>query len=245
MVVMENLTNKTVAAHMMTSVMLMGFLIITSPIVLANPYENPKSIKAAVVSFLNGRIETGTKHQIELGKLDPRLRLTKCSETLETFFLNGTRAYSSTTIGVKCQSPKPWTIFVPAKVKIFENVLASTQALARGDKIDTGLFKYVSRDITQLPTGYYLKSEEILGKLVKRPLRAGAVFTPTLLESPRLISRGEIVTIIAEKGSFQVRATGEALMDGIENQTIKVRNKASKKVIEGIVSAPGLVKVRM
>lgn len=66
-----------------------------------------------------------------------------------------------------------------------------------------------------------------------------------MLEAPRLVRKGDLVTLLAEIAGVNVRMTGKALADGAAGTSIQVSNLSSQRVIEGTVIAEGVVKVRM
>ena len=61
--------------------------------------------------------------EVSVGRLDSRLKLTACDQTLETYDspngLNGGRGV----VGVRCNGSKPWKIFVPVNVALMESVV--------------------------------------------------------------------------------------------------------------------------
>lgn len=224
--------------------MLVILITFTSP-VAAQTYQSHQSISSAVRSFLSQHIDSTSRHEIIIGKLDVRLRLRACNRELGTFFGSGGHAFGNTTVGVNCQKPNPWTIFIPVQVKIYKSVLATQRPLTRNSIIQSSDLRHIERDVTTLRLGYFTLPQHVIGKVTKRPLPVAAIFTPASIQAPRLITRGDKVTILVKSKGLQVRAIGKALMDGKADQQIKVKNMASKKVIEGIVSAPGVVTVGM
>lgn len=179
---------------------------------------------------------------IEIGSLDPRLRLPLCGTPLDTFFPQGNTG-NRPIIGVRCQSPKRWTIYVSAKIHQTVQALVANQYLKRGTILHAEDLKAKSFDISELKFGYFTDSKEVLGKTLKRHLSRGAVLTPSNLAVTKIIHRGERVTIVATTGGISVQAAGQALEDGGMGDIIRVKNLNSKKVIEGRVEAPGRVKV--
>jgi flagella basal body P-ring formation protein FlgA len=220
-------------------------LLTVAAVAQADGFQSNSSIIGAVESFLEQHIDDKKKSRIDVGALDARLRLTPCNNELETFFLKGSRAFGRTTVGVRCTVPKPWTIYVPATVKIYGKVLATSHPVARGTRITKNDIKTLDYELALLSSGYYVDPNNIVGKIAKRPIPTGRVFRPALLDAPRLVQRGEEVTILAETKGLKVQMPGVALMDGSAQDKITIRNKASKKVIQGTVVAAGVVKVRM
>jgi flagella basal body P-ring formation protein FlgA len=57
------------------------------------------------------------------------------------------------------------------------------------------------------------------------------------------VRRGQTVVVISGSPGFEVRATGEALNDGQSGDRIQVRNRQSRRILEGQVEASGVVRV--
>lgn len=75
----------------------------------------------------------------------------------------------------------------------------------------------------------------VLGKAVRRTVRAGSVVTPALLGKDVLIKRGDLVTLVAQYGGIVVTAAGKARGEGALGDRIVVENLSSRKRMEGIV----------
>lgn len=84
---------------------------------------------------------------------------------------------------------------------------------------------------------------EVLGKRSKRTIYAGEVITLSEIDTPPLIKRGDIITIVAESEALKVSALGEARQNGVLGKQIKVMNLSSQKIIMGKVLDSSTVKV--
>lgn len=126
-------------------------------------------------------------------------------------------------------------------LQLFADVVCTSRRLARNDIIGAGDIMIARQDISLLDTGLVLKPEQVLGQKLKTSLRAGAVLFTHLLESPPLVSRGELVTIAARSDAVRVTAPGEARNTGALGETIKVKNLMSRREIFARVAGPGLV----
>jgi len=76
-------------------------------------------------------------------------------------------------------------------------------------------------------------------------LAAGTPLTANELVPDVLVKRGQHVTLLAANGPFEIRAQGQALSDGGENDRIRVQNVGSRKVVEGIVENSSTVRVEL
>jgi flagella basal body P-ring formation protein FlgA len=73
----------------------------------------------------------------------------------------------------------------------------------------------------------------------------GAVISPSALKSMKVVARGQVITLLAKAGTMEVRMSGKALASAALGQRVKVKNLSSKRVVEGVVESPGVVKVTM
>jgi flagella basal body P-ring formation protein FlgA len=151
----------------------------------------------------------------------------------------------NTTIGVRCNGDNPWTIYVPTYVKAMHKVVITTRPILRRSTISKDDIRLEERDITASTDTYIDNPEDALGMLAKRDLAGSMVLTANMLAAPLLVHRGQQVVILAEGPGLEVRMGGIALMDGTEGQIIRAKNKLSKKMVEGRVIQPGIIKVNM
>lgn len=209
-------------------------------------YQSHESIRQVVHSFLTQQIsDTHLDTAIEVDRLDPRLRVTQCSGKLEPFLPPGSELLNTSTVGVRCQGVKPWTLYVPAKIKVFEKVVVTTRPLSRGHRINRKDIKVSRRDVATLHFGYISEPGRIVGTLAKRSIPVNGVIHPGLVEKARLVRRGQRIVIIAKAKGLEVRMQGKALMDGAEGDEVKVRNLSSNQVVIGTIAEDGTIKVHM
>ncbi len=81
--------------------------------------------------------------------------------------------------------------------------------------------------------------------LAKRTIAAATIITPGMVQAPKLIKRGERVTVVAETGGLKIRTVGKALSDGKSGDVIRVQSERSRRVVDGIVVSQGVVKVTL
>jgi flagella basal body P-ring formation protein FlgA len=213
----------------------------------ATGWQSHAAIRATAQSFLDAYATSNNLGRVQtaLGQLDPRLRLSACSQPLDAFMPNGGRVMGNTTVGVRCTDDGGWSIYVAARIDVFGPVLVTRQPLAQGTSIQADALELVERNLSDLPYGYYNDAQAVLGQLTKRTLAAATVITPTMLTAPKLIKRGERVSVVAEQGLLSIRSMGHALSDGKSGDLIKVRAEGSKRVVDGIVVSAGVVKVTL
>jgi flagella basal body P-ring formation protein FlgA len=212
----------------------------------AAEYQSHEAIFDAVHDFLKEKVQTTSPdYEIQLGRIDSRLRLQACAKPLDAYLPPGSRLYGKLSVGVRCSDDKPWNIYLSANIKVYENILTSSRPLSRGDVVTAYDVQPVRLETSKFTTGYFVDVKNIQGKIARRSIPAGRPLTPNLLRAPLLVQRGEEVTILAGNKSFSVRVKGKALHDAAKGDVVAVRNTRSKRVVEGIAIKPGVVQVRM
>lgn len=213
----------------------------------ANPWQSHAAIRATAQSFLDAFVsdQHQGRSEVRLGKLDRRLKLKTCQSPLEAFMPPGGRVRGNTTIGVRCPDEGGWSIYVSARIDVFGSVLIARQPLARGARIQESDLELVERNLSNLPYGYYTDTQPIVGQLAKRTIAGATVITPTMLQPPKLVKRGERVSVIAEAGALKIRTIGKALSDGQSGDRVQIRAAGSERIVEAVVVSPGVVKVTL
>jgi flagella basal body P-ring formation protein FlgA len=213
---------------------------------LASGYQDIGAIRQTVRQFVELQQQGRSRPPvIEVSTIDPRLRLAACGKKLVAFLPAGGRSLGNTTIGVRCTGNTPWVVYVPTTVRVFDKVLITTRPLNRGTVLTAADFRAEERDLTTLTTGFVTDPLQAAGKQVRQIIPAGSVLNPTLLVGQKLVKRGDFVAILANTSGLEVRMRGQAMDDGAVGDRIKVRNPLNKKVIDGIVTTNGHVRVEM
>jgi flagella basal body P-ring formation protein FlgA len=131
---------------------------------------------------------------------------------------------------------------IQGELRALAPVVIATDSLRRGTILTPANTQKIVKDLTEYDDPC-TDQRLILGKRLKRSVRAQAVINASDVEIPPMIKRGQIVKIILYQGSIYLTATGVARTDGKLNQIIRVRNSSSNKLIQGRVTAPGVVEV--
>ncbi|MGK2284481.1 flagellar basal body P-ring formation chaperone FlgA [Pedomonas sp. V897] len=84
---------------------------------------------------------------------------------------------------------------------------------------------------------------EIAGLEARRPLTPGTPVRSHDVQQPKLIKKGQAVTMVVSHGGLTIAARGKALEDGGKGDIVRVQNIASQKIIQGEVTASGIVSV--
>lgn len=211
----------------------------------AGGVQSIDSIRKAARQFIAEHTKTVYQQpaEINIGKLDSRLRLRQCNLPLDVYLPTGSRDLGRFTLGVRCSGQKPWSLHVPVTVTIYQKVIVTARSLPRGKILTGNDLKFAKHDKSKLPAGYMDELTEGVGMELKRQLSNGAPLTTSMIRKPKIIKRGQRVSIIARAGGMEVRMAGKALAHGAVGDRIRVLNMKSKKKIEGTVTPSGDIRV--
>lgn len=229
-------------------VLLAGLIPVLTPVISsAADHQSLKSIQDTARNFVADQYSNNNDQQIEItpGKLDPRLRLARCEQPLEAGYSSSYRRGSHSTVNIKCHGTKPWTLYVPVQVKILQDVVVLSHSLPRNTLLSQSDLHIEQRDINKLSSGYFTGLKEVIGKSLRRSVGGGLALSPIYVESPRLIKRGQQVTLLSQSSGITVRMTGKAMSNGAAGERIKVKNLSSNRVIEGLITEEGLIRTQM
>lgn len=201
--------------------------------------------QAAYEHALNEAQLSYSNPQVLVEPMDDRLRLQPCATKLQTFSNSSSNAVGSRTIGVKCPSDPEWTVYVPVKVKVLKPVLVAAKPLAAHTTLSKEDVRMQVMDIAELRHGFLESANAVEGQQLRYPLAVGAVIPPRGLKQEKVVRRGEQIILVAAMGGMEVRMNGTAMEDASVGDKVKVKNSSSQRIVEGIVYAPGIVKVLM
>ena len=219
---------------------------------LADAVTLPDMLIGVTQGFLEFTVEdylatsqTEGRYEIQVNQLDPRLRMPMCDKELTATLESPAKPLGRVTVKVRCEGASPWTVFVPAQVRLFREVVTTTRALRRTGIVEPEDVVLREHDISLISQGYMTSLDQAIGQKLTRPMVADQVVTLVNMEQAEVISKGDQVVITARSGTLSVRMPGEALSNGGLREQIRVKNLNSKRVIKAQVIAPGQVEVAM
>jgi flagella basal body P-ring formation protein FlgA len=189
--------------------------------------------------------QTPGRYEIQVNQLDPRLRMPMCDRELTASLESPAQPIGRVTVKVRCEGASPWTVFVPAQVKLFREVVVVTRPLKRTGIIGYDDVAMRERDISMITQSYLTSLDQALGQKLTRPMVADQVITLVHLEQAEVVRKGDQVVISASSGGLNVKMPGEALSNGGMSEQIRVKNLNSNRVIKARVTAPGQVEVAL
>lgn len=219
---------------------------------LADAVTLPDMLIGVTQGFLEFTVEdylatsqTEGRYEIQVNQLDPRMRMPMCDKELTATLESPAKPLGRVTVKVRCEGTSPWTVFVPAQVRLFRDVVTTSRPLRRAGIVEPEDVILRERDISLISQGYLTSVDQAIGQRLTRPMVADQVITLVHIEQAEVIRKGDQVVITARSGTLSVRMPGEALANGGLSEQIRVKNLNSNRVIKAQVIAPGQVEVSM
>jgi len=209
----------------------------------AAQYQSIASIQKAITHYVHTHLTSSSDYKLKLGQIDNRLKLALCNEELTVFSQKVSLKAGRNSIGIKCNSNKKWTIYTSAIINIYQDVIVLSQPIKRGDFFTKNILQLEKREISGLRSGFFTETKNIINKQATRNLNRNTVLTQSNMTEPKLIKRGEKVIIKVNSPNLEISVAGIALMDGVKNQNIRIKNIKSKQIVQATVVKQGQVVV--
>ncbi|URI10872.1 flagellar basal body P-ring formation protein FlgA [Aquincola tertiaricarbonis] len=186
----------------------------------------------------------GMRVEIELGELDPRLKLAPCQQ-VQPYLPTGVRLWGKARIGLRClQGPTRWNVFLPVTVQVYAPSLVATRALPTGATLEAGDLQLTETDIAADPSPAVRDTVLAVGRTLARPLAAGEALHQRDLRARQWFAAGDTVKVVAQGQGYSVAGEAQAMTPGIEGQVVRVRTE-NGRVLNGVAVAERQVEVTL
>lgn len=116
--------------------------------------------------------------------------------------------------------------------------------LRKGDIIGRHDLNWIDVPARSIQRNVLLKEKDLVGMTPQRISFAGKPLLASDLESPKLVERGDIITITFKNGPLILSTKGKALQSGAKGDIIHIANLSSSKSLEGFVTGTREVSVK-
>jgi len=181
---------------------------------------------------------------------DPTLRLVaaagdRAPPALDGLTFDRRSGRFSAFLGAAGSEPGAQRLRVSGRLLRNAEVPTLTRPIAAGETIAAGDVTLVSVRADRLGPDALLQTADIVGKAARHTLRAGEPLRQSDVETPVVVHRGSIVTIVLDSDTLHLTAEGKAIEDGSMGAAIRIANTKSNRVIDAVVTGPGTVAVRL
>jgi flagella basal body P-ring formation protein FlgA len=126
-------------------------------------------------------------------------------------------------------------LWVKADVRIFQEVVVSSEPLLFNEIVTGKEVRLERRDISTLTARPFYRLDEVVGQQASRAIPVNETLTHRNLDPPTVMRRGHAVVLVYENGGVRVEAPGTAEENGRAGAVIQVKNPSSGKLLRGRV----------
>lgn len=212
---------------------------------LAAPVWASEALPAALAAELqrwtldragDAQPQAGARVEVELGRLDPRLRLAPCAR-IEPYLPAGSRPWGRTRVGLRCvEGPTHWNVFLPVTVRVLAPAPVLREPLPAGTELADHHFTEAEVDWAERRDAPIADPAALLGHSLARALPAGAALRTADLRQREWFAAGDRVLVVAGGRGYHVSTEGQALSRGVDGQTVRVRTD-NGRIVSGTAVA--------
>ena len=130
---------------------------------------------------------------------------------------------------------------VTGRVRRMLDMPVLNRPVAPGETIAQRDIETIALPADRLNQTFVAAAAELVGKTPRRSIRPGEPIRPSDVQTPIVIRRGELVTVVFQSATLLLTAQAKALEDGTQGQAIRVSNTRSGKILDATVNSPGTV----
>jgi len=144
---------------------------------------------------------------------------------------------------VRYGADRRFPVWARVKVTLAAPRVVAARDLTSGRRIDAAELRLETGDGFPSDNAFARSVEEIAGRVLRRPVRAGDALRTTWLDPPKEVAPGDTVRVEVRCGGALLEMEAQAEAAGSIGQTISVRNTVSKKCFRARVEGKGRVSV--
>lgn len=128
------------------------------------------------------------------------------------------------------------TTSIAGRVNYIIEVPVLRETIRHGTVIGKRDIDTITMDRRDIQPDMALHADDMIGLTPRRVVLAGKPITMKEVEAPRIVERGDTVTMIFQEGPLRLTAKGRAMENGAKGDYIRVVNDNSNRTIQGMVT---------
>ena len=129
------------------------------------------------------------------------------------------------------------TAYEMAQVPVPRRLISAGEIIAADD------LEWQAVQLTRLSGNSLTDAEQLLGRMAKRPLKAGQVLRQSDIAVSPVIRKNDLIRLVVKTGQMTLSVQGKALQDAALGQTVRVVNVNSNRQLSGTVIDAGTVAI--
>jgi flagella basal body P-ring formation protein FlgA len=193
--------------------------------------QDPAALQSHAERFL--RTQTGgLPGMVTIQVKPPKNTLPACA-ALDAFQPAGSRSIGKTIVGVRCLAPNPWTVYVPAQVRVIGHYVTTNQALSANHVLTAADIALREGDLGSLPADVATDADALVGYRTVSGVAAGAPLRNALVRAPLAVQQGQTTRLVMNGPGFSVQTEGQALANASRGDRVRVKTR-SGQVVSGV-----------
>ncbi|MFN0186335.1 MAG: flagellar basal body P-ring formation chaperone FlgA [Aquabacterium sp.] len=185
----------------------------------------------------------GLRVEVEVGQLDPRLKLAACPN-IQPSLPPGGRLWGRSRITLQCVGgPVAWRTWLPVTVRIHGPAPVAALALPAGTVLQRAQMTLAEVEYTAVAQPP-VAPDRLAGRQLVRAVAAGEALRDADLRSRIWFQGGETVRVVAVGDGYAVSTEGVAETPGLDGQPVRVR-PGTGKVVQGRAVGPRQVELSL
>ena len=208
---------------------------VTAPVLPTSISEQTGTGLGALDATLEDRLQTlamaGARQvapnqarvEVELGRLDPRLRLAPCAQ-IQPYLPPGSKMWGRTRLGLRCLAGvTKWNVTLPLTIKVYGQAYVAAADLPAGTALTQEHLRLAEVDIAGEAGAIYTQADGWMGRHLVKPVAAGEALRSADLKLRQWVQPGDRVQVLATGDGYAVAGEGQAMGVGLEGQDVRVR----------------------
>ena len=129
------------------------------------------------------------------------------------------------------------TVYEMAQIPVPKRLISAGETIAAED------LEWQPVHLTRLTGNSLTDAEQLIGRVAKRPLKAGQILRQSDVAISPVIRKNDLIRLVVKTGQMILSVQGKALQDAALGQTIRVINVNSNRQLSGTVVDAGTVAV--
>lgn len=184
-------------------------------------------------------ITLGQKLDIDVIPIDIRTKISKCNVPLKGKMVSN-QLKRNVSVKVSCEDDTNWNIYLRARIKVLTPTVITQKNLTKGVVLSGENLTKIYKEVSQVGNGTYSDLELLIGARLKRNI---SKYRPIKARDICYVCKNDKVILLAKNSIISIRASGIALNDANLDETIRVKNSKTNKIVTGTVI--GLKKVQV
>ena len=129
------------------------------------------------------------------------------------------------------------TVYEMAQIPVPKRLISAGEVIASDD------LEWQPVHLTRLSGNSLTDAEQLVGRMAKRPLKAGQILRQSDVAVSPVIRKNDLIRLVVKTGQMTLSVQGKAMQDAAMGQSIRVMNVNSNRQLSGTVIDAGTVAI--